>query len=363
MVELPLGTVTFLFTDLESSTRLWEDYPDAMREALARHDAILRDAVASHGGSVVKTTGDGLHAVFITAPDAARAAVDAQVNLLAESWPLPERLKVRMGLHTGAAEIREGDYYGSAVNRAARVAASAHGGQIVLSHVSEELVRDALPAGVGLMDLGEHRLRDLSRPERVVQVTAVGLPAEFGPLRTLDAFPGNLPLQVSSFVGREEELERIAEALSASPVVTLTGVGGVGKTRLALQVAAEILPRYPGGAWMVELGGLSDPDAVADTVASALSVPHEHGSTVLESLIKFARTRALLLVLDNCEHLLDGAATLVDALVRGAPHLAVLSTSREALNVTGERVIAVRPLPVPEADDTSNGTAADAVQL
>ena len=270
MAELPSGTVTFLFTDLEGSTRLWEEQRDAMQSALARHDAVLRTAVESHGGQVVKTTGDGLHAVFATAPDATAAAVDAQQQLLGEVWPLPEPLRVRMGLHTGHAELRDGDYYGPAVNRAARVAAAAHGGQIVMSHATEELVRDALPRECDLVDLGEHRLRDLLRPERVFQVAAAGLPGEFAALRTLDAFPTNLQLQMTTFVGRERDVVEIAELLRETRVVTLIGVGGVGKTRLAVQTAAQALPRYRDGVWLCELGPLSDPGQVPDVVATAL---------------------------------------------------------------------------------------------
>ena len=279
MPGLPTGTVTFLFTDLEGSTRLWEEHPDAMRPALARHDEILRGAVESHGGVVVKTTGDGLHAAFGSAEGALESAVAGQRGLAAESWRGVEPLRVRMGVHTGSAEARGGDYFGPALNRAARLMQAAHGGQVLVSLATEELVRDSLLGGVGLFSLGEHRLRDLSRPERVFQLTAEGLVGEFGPLRTLDAFPGNLPLQVTSFVGRRAELDEILTALESSPVLTLTGVGGVGKTRLALQAAAEALPRFPDGAWLIELGPLGDAEAVlevaaADLGCAAASGPH-----------------------------------------------------------------------------------------
>jgi class 3 adenylate cyclase len=272
VTELPTGTVTFLFTDLEASTRLWEEHPDAMRAALARHDEILRDAVEKRDGVVVKTTGDGLHASFAVARDALGAAVDAQLVLGAEDWPLPEPLRVRMGLHTGAAEARAGDYFGPAVNRAARVSAAGHGGQILMSHATEELVRDDLPEGSGLIDLGEQRLRDLERPERVFQVTHVGLASEFAPVRSLDAYPTNLPAQRTSFVGREREVADVAAALTTARLVTLTGVGGVGKTRLALQVAAEVLPHRADGVWLCELAPVSEPEGVLDAVASAVGV-------------------------------------------------------------------------------------------
>ena len=255
MVELPSGTVTFLFTDVAGSTRLWEAYPDAMRDALARHDELLREAIETHGGSVVKATGDGFHAAFGTADAAVVAAVAGQRALGGETWPLPEPLQVRMGLHTGAASIRDGDYFGSAVNRAARLEAIAHGGQVVCSQAAADLARDALTEGVVFVDLGEHRLRDLSRPERVFQVNAPGLVETFGRLRSLDAFPSNLPAQLSSFVGREREVAELAQLLDEKRLVTLTGVGGVGKTRLALQVAAEVLDRFAGRCVVVRAGG------------------------------------------------------------------------------------------------------------
>jgi class 3 adenylate cyclase len=277
MGEVPSGTVTFLFTDLEGSTRLWEQHPDAMKATLARHDQILRHAVARHDGRVVKTTGDGLHAAFAIAGDATAAAVDAQGELSAEAWSLPEPLRVRMGLHTGHAEIRDGDYYGPAVNRAARVAAAAHGGQIVMSHATEKLVCDELPVGVELLDLGEHRLRDLSRAERVFQVRAAGLQEEFPALRSVEAFPGNLPVQFTSFVGRGEDVAAVVQAIRSARLVTLTGVGGVGKTRLALQVAAELLPHFSDGVWFCELGATNDPDLLGQVLVATLGVQPRPG--------------------------------------------------------------------------------------
>ena len=235
MSELPTGTVTFLFTDLEGSTRLWEDHPDEMQEALARHDAILRDAIESHRGHVVKTTGDGAHAAFAVASDAIDAAVVAQLALQREPWGATGPLRVRMGIHTGAAEVRDGDYYGTALNRAARLMSAANGGQIVLSLATRELVDDSSPEFV---DVGEHRLRDLAQPVRVFQVVHHDLPSDFPPLQSLDQYAGNLPAQVTSFVGRAHEVAAIGAGLHEARLVTLTGVGGVGKTRLALQVAA-----------------------------------------------------------------------------------------------------------------------------
>ena len=243
MVELPSGTVTFLFTDLEGSTRLWEEQPEAMTAALARHDAILRGAIGSHHGRVVKTTGDGFHGVFARPDEALGAAVEAQRAIAGEAGEGGVQLLVRMGVHTGAGEERDGDYYGTAVNRAARLMAVAHGGQVLATRAVQELVGDELGDSVELVGLGEHRLRDLAQPVEVFQVVAPGLAREFPALQSLDALPGNLPVQHSSFVGREREVAELAALVREARIVTLTGVGGVGKTRLACQVAAEVVAR------------------------------------------------------------------------------------------------------------------------
>jgi predicted ATPase/class 3 adenylate cyclase len=362
--ELPSGTVTFLFTDLESSTRLWEEHPDAMHDALARHDEVLRHAIESHHGYVVKTTGDGFHAAFGTARDALDAALSAQLALTAETWGSTGPLRARMGLHTGEAVHRAGDYYGTSLNRAARIANSAHGDQIVLSRATEELIGDALPEGCELVALGEHRLRDLGRPEALFQLTHPDLQRNFAPLRSIDAFPGNLPLQVSSFIGREEDISRVLSALEDARVVTLTGVGGVGKTRLALQSAAEVLPDFPDGAWFVELATAENPEALVQVAATALRIS-AHATTPLDTRIRDSlRGKQLLLVLDNCEHLLDSATRLADGILRECPHVRILATSRESLDLDGERVVRVRSLPLP--DPSTNGElaeATDAVQL
>jgi predicted ATPase/class 3 adenylate cyclase len=345
MSELPTGTVTFLFTDLEGSSRLWEEHPEAMKGALARHDEILRGAVEGHGGHVVKTTGDGVHAVFATAHDAVDAALEAQCALSEEEWGTT-RLRVRMGIHTGEAELRGGDYYGGALNRAARLMSVAHGGQIVVSLTTEELVRDG---GYEFGDLGEHRLRDLARAERVFQLNHAGLASEFPPLRSLDAFPGNLPLQLTSFVGREEELRVIAKALDSTRLVTLTGVGGVGKTRLATQAAAEVLPHFADGAWFCELAAATDAEALYQVVASTLGVNPRPGTTLDGSIVEFLASKRLLVVLDNCEHLLGAAARLAQGILRGCPTVSVLATSREGLAVEGERNLTVGSLSFADA--------------
>ncbi len=363
MPELPTGTVTFLFTDLEGSTRLWEQHPAAMKSALARHDELLRDAVVGHRGWVVKSTGDGILAVFADAGDAVAAAVKAQRGLSNESWDETGELRVRMGLHTGTADRRGGDYFGSTLNRAARLMAVAHGGQVACSAATADLARDAL-ATVEFQDLGEHRLRDLSRPERVFQVRGSGLRSEFPALASLDAFPGNLPLQVSSFIGRQRELARVSGALGEARVVTLTGVGGVGKTRLAVQVASEVLPRFREGAWLVELAPVRAPEGVAEALAAVFGVTARAGQSLLESLVEFLATKQLLLVLDNCEHLLGAVAELVDTLERSCAELVVLATSREGLGVEGERNLVVPSLGAPsDAADLEIIAAADSVQL
>jgi predicted ATPase/class 3 adenylate cyclase len=353
-----------LFTDLEVSTRLWEQEPDAMREALARHDEILRDAVAAHGGQIVKGTGDGIHAVFATADAAIRAAIACESAMDAEEWPVSEPLRVRMGLHTGVAELRDGDYFGSSVNRAARIMDLAHGGQIVCSQSTADLARDVLPEGVGFIDQGEHRLRDLTRVERVLQVSAPGLPSEFAPLRSLDAYPSNLSEQLTSFVGRERELERIGETLRGARLVTLTGVGGVGKTRLAMQAGGRYLSEYPDGVWLCELAAAGDPDAMLQVIAAVLSVSPRTDLPLAQRICDSLRTKRALLVLDNCEHVLDAAATLAETVLRECSGVRVLATSREALDVPGERVMRVRSLPMPEAgDDWARVTSVEAVRL
>jgi len=340
-----------LFTDVEGSTRRWQEDEEGMRAALARHDKIVRSAIEDAGGVVFSTMGDGMAAAFANASGALNAALDAQ-DALAEVLP------VRMGLHTGEAELRDGDYFGTAVNRCARLMAVAHGGQVVCSEVTAELVRDAQPTA--LVDLGEHRLRDLDRPLRVFQVGEGRFPA----LRSLDAFPGNLPLQLSSFVGRERDLARVGAALADGRVVTLTGVGGVGKTRLALQAAAEVLPRFSDGAWLVELAPVRDPAAVPAAMGAVFDVVRRGGQTLVEALVEFLRSKQLLVVMDNCEHVLEPAAELVETLERACPQMTVLATSREGLGIDGERMLAVPSLASPRADASHEAVAeAAAVRL
>ena len=362
--EFPSGTVTFLFTDLVGSSRLWEEHPEAMKDALARHDGILRAAVEGHGGQVVKSTGDGVHAAFGRAEDAVAAAVEAQRALDAERWADTGPLRVRMGLHAGTAEQREGDYFGPAVNRAARLMSAAHPGQVLCSQVTADLVRDSLPASVGLVELGPHQLQDLSRPEVVAQLTHPDLVTEFPPLRSLQPFSGNLPRQFTSFVGREAELAAIARELADTPVVTLTGVGGVGKTRLALEVAGAVLPNYRDGAWLCELDGVREADAVPDALLDGFGLEPRTGMTATDFVLNFLRAKQLLIVLDNCEHVLKPVSRLVTAIVRECPSIRVLATSREGLGLPGERILVVASLSVPEDTEQLEVVAAsDAVRL
>ena len=365
MAEFPTGTVTFVFTDLERSTRLWEEHPDEMKAALARHDAILRDTVETHRGRVVKSTGDGVHAVFASAHEALEACLDAQRALAHERWPENTGpLRVRIGVHAGEAEYRDGDYYGTTLNRAARLMAVAHGGQVLVSESVEPLARDALPMDTALVDLGAHRLRDLADPLRVFQLAHPDLPGEFAPLRSLDALPGNLPLQPTEFVGRDQELVDLAATLCTARLVTLTGVGGVGKTRLALQGAAQVLPDYREGVWLCELGSLVDADAVAEAIASALDVEARPGQSMADTLVDFLRSKQLLMVLDNCEHLLDAVAQLVERIERDCPEVTVLATSREGLGLRGEQMLAVRSLGLPDPkDEFDRAVQADALRL
>lgn len=339
MPELPTGTITFLFTDIESSTALWEGQPDTMREVLLRHDRILHESIASHGGVVFSTGGDGFAAAFQAASSAVSAALDAQRHLSDENWPGETPIRVRMAVHTGEAHERDGNYFGPALNRTARLMGIGHGGQLLCSGATAAL----LASEVIVRNLGEHRLRDLDRPVRVFQLGA----EDFPPLRSVDAFPGNLPLQVSSFVGREREIARVSGALREGRIITLTGVGGVGKTRLALQVAAEALPHFREGAWLAELATVRDPEGVVPAVAAIFGVIPRSQMTLEESLIDFLRTKQLLLILDNCEHVLDAVADFVMELERSCANVVVLATSREGLAVDGERLLPVPSLPSP----------------
>ena len=362
---LPQGTVTFLFTDLEGSTRRWEAHPQEMKDALARHNAIVRGAVESHGGVVFSTMGDGLAAVFASARDAVRAVLAAQQGLAAEEWgEVTGPLAARMGLLTDEGVLGGEHYLNQPLNRCARLMAAGHGGQALVSGATELLVREDLPPGCALVDLGEHRLRDLARPVRIFQLTAPGLRDQFPPLRTLEAFAGNLPVQLSSFIGRADELAGLAAAMRGSPLVTVTGPGGVGKTRLALQAAADQVPSFGDGVWLCELAPVRDGALVDDAVAAVFSLTARAGQSTREALVELLRGKQLLLVLDNCEHLVEAAAALAETLQRSCERLVILATSREGLGIEGERLVPVAPLGVPGAGADLDGiTGAEAVRL
>ncbi len=347
--RLPTGTVTFLFTDIEGSTQLWEGYPEEMKSAHARHESIIRETAASHGGYAYKMIGDAFQIAFDTATEAVSAALEAQRALHVEPWPKSTPIRVRMALHTGVTEERGDDYVGPALNRVARLLGVGYGGQALLTQPTYDLVRDDLPQNVSLLDLGEHRLKDLVRPERIFQLIAPDLPSDFPPLKSLDAFPNNLPLQVTSFIGREKEMEAAKRLLWDARLVTLTGPGGTGKTRLALQIAAEFLEFYPDGAWLVELAPLSDPALLPQTVANVLGIRESSNRPIMTLLTDYLRTRELLLILDNCEHLVEASAQFVNTLLHACPHIFILVSSREALGIAGESPFRVPSLSTPDA--------------
>jgi predicted ATPase/class 3 adenylate cyclase len=361
-MQPPSGTVTFLLTDLEGSTRMWELDPVAMKAAIVRHDEILEKAIAGNRGFVFSRMGDGMAAAFSSAGDAVTAAVAIKDALAEENWRTAP-LKARVGLHTAEAVIVDDSGYTSLpINRCARLMAAAHGGQVVISGATEALVRDQLTHGCGLVDLGEHRLRDLGSPVRVFQLNSAR-GEDFPPLRSLDSFPGNLPAQVTSFIGRQTDVARVTAALDESRVVTITGVGGVGKTRLALQVAAHLLPRYRDGAWLVELAPLRDPEGLVSVVAAAFRVTPS-GQSVEDSLIEMLTDKDLLLVVDNCEHLLGSVARLVSRIERECRGVVVLATSREGIAVGGEQLIALPPLASGDPEEPVNQLVhTDAVSL
>ena len=342
-----------MFTDIEGSTRRWDTGADSMRQELARHDAIVRGAVDAAGGQVLKSMGDGFLAVFERVGDAADAAVNTQRALSAQ-----QSLAVRMGIHTGAADERDGDYFGPTLNRGARLMAAAHGGQIVVSEVSAGLLADALPEGATLRDLGVHRLRDLSREERIFQIEAPGLRSDFDPLRTVSSTRTNLPASMTSLLGREDALVDLSGLVQARRMVTVTGVGGVGKTRLALEVARGQVESRADGVWLVELATAASAEELVQVVAEALTVSLRPGMTLEGSVLESIREKDLLLVLDNCEHLLEPVADLADAILRSCPGVGLLATSREGLGVDGEQIWPLRSLTTPTAGAMPDETMA-----
>lgn len=365
--SLPTGTVTFLFTDVEGSTRLWEAQHDAMATALSLHDRLLRSVIAAHGGHVFKTVGDAFCSAFQTPIAALMASLAAQRALAVASWGEVGQLSVRMALHTGAAEERDADYFGPTVNRVARLLSAGHGGQVLLSAAARDAIGAELPAETALRDLGERRLKDLARPERVFQFVAPDLPETFPPLATLDARPNNLPAQPTPLLGRDAELAAAKERLRApgTRLLTLTGPGGTGKTRLSLQIAADLIDDFAHGAWFVDLGAVLDAALVAAEIARALEVREEGSGSLELQLLAHLRERQLLLVLDNFEQVLP-AATLVGRIIAACPKVRLLATSRARLRVNGEREHPVPPLGLPDLKslpDPERLTAFPAVEL
>jgi predicted ATPase/class 3 adenylate cyclase len=355
---------TLLFTDIEGSARLWECEPERMPLALARHDALARAAVEQHRGTVVKTTGDGVYAAFVDPIDGLGAAVQLQLALVDPNATEGLALRVRCGLHAGVVERRDNDYFGTAANRTARIMGAAHGGQVLLSEAVSALVADRLPPGLTLRDLGAVTLRDLARPERIHQLVHPQLEQEFAPLRSLKATPNNLPQQISTFVGRQRELTEARGLLAGARLLTVVGVGGIGKTRISLQIADDAQDTYPDGVWWVELAPIVDPELVPKTIAKALGLHQDPDTPLIDSISAFLRGRRSLLVLDNCEHLIGACATVADALLRAAPELRILASSRESLQIPGEQTYPLPSLSLPAVTAGSDEVArSDAVQL
>lgn len=359
----PTSTTTFLFTDIEGSTRRWDSHPESMHPALLRHNAIVGNAIRSHGGTVFKTVGDAYCAAFAEPLAAVTAALDAQIRLNAEQWDSEiGPIMVRMAIHTGIAIKHGRDYLGPPLNRVARLLSTAHGQQLIISGSTEEHLVGRLPDGCSLEDKGLHRLKDLTLPEHVWQVNHSDLPHEFDPLASLQDFNNNLPTQETEFIGRGREMEDVASLLDGNSekqirphrMLTLTGAGGCGKTRLAIQVAAERIERYPDGVWLVDLTSIADPSLIAHAAAKAMRIREEPGRDIIDTILDHLVKRNALLILDNCEQLVESAAVFADAIIRGCPKVSILATSREQLKVRGEKVWIVPPLPVP--DEVSGGS-------
>jgi predicted ATPase/class 3 adenylate cyclase len=363
MTAIGGGTITLLFTDIEGSTRLLRDLGNRYERVLDDHRRLLREAFAAQQGHEIDTAGDGFFYAFPSARNALVAAIEGQRALAGHEWP--QAVRVRMGMHTGEPLSTETGYVGLDVHHAARIMSAAHGGQILISQTTRSLAGSDLPADVSLLDLGEHQLKDLPTPERLFQVVAPGLGQEFPPIRSIDSRPNNLPRQLTTFVGRQADIGEAKRALSSTPLLTLTGPGGVGKTRLAIEIAGELIDEFEDGIWFVDLGPLKDPEFVVPAIASAVGAMHAPGQPILDTVTEYLRGRRVLLVLDNCEHLLDVTARSVDALLRGCGLVRVVATSREGLAIPGEAVFPVPSLSLPEGDLAMSGdlSSYESVQL
>jgi predicted ATPase/class 3 adenylate cyclase len=347
--ELPTGTVTFLFTDIEGSTRLLQELGDEWGNVLQDQRRLMRAAITANQGLELGTEGDSFFVVFASAADATQAVVFAQQALAAHAWSGGVAVRVRMGLHTGEARIVAAGYVGLDVHRAARVAACGHGGQVIISDSVHALVEKALPPGVSIRDLGQHRLKDLPRPEQLYQLDIEGLPTEFPPLKTLDVRKNNLPLQLTSFLGRAAELKELQDLLARGRLLTLVGTGGIGKTRLAIELATAVLEEY-AHVWLAELASVSNPDLVAQTLMTAIDVREQAGRSTTDALIDYFGSKSALVILDNCEHLVESCAILAESLLQACPKVKVIATSREVLGVGGETPWRVPSLPVPDPE-------------
>src|SRR5258705_9974970 len=351
MNDLPSGTVTFLFTDIESSTKIAREHPETWETLRSRHDQILREAIESNNGYVFQIIGDAFCAAFHTAGESVRATVKSQMDLNNENWG-NSAIKVRMGIHTGKADIQEsGEYHGYlTMSQVQRLMSAAHGGQVLVSLATQELVRDEMPEGVTLRDMGERRLKDMIRPEHIYQLVIANLPTDFPPINTLDLYHHNIPAQMTSFIGRETEMAEIKQALSEHRLVTLTGSGGSGKTRLSLEVGTECLNQFSNGVWLAELAPVTDPTLVPQTLLSIFNLREDSHRSALEVLIDYLRAKTLLLVLDNCEHLIEACAQITESLLRACPKLKILASSREALGIAGEAPFRVPSLATPNPE-------------
>jgi predicted ATPase/class 3 adenylate cyclase len=367
MTSAPSATVTLLFTDIEGSTRLLQLLgEERYSNLLSDHRRLLREAFGAHGGVEEGSEGDGLYFRFSSARDALAATVAAQRAIAAYQWPEGAAVRVRMGLHTGEPAAAETGYVGIDIHRAARISATGHGGQILLSQTTRDLIGSRLPPDVTLADLGEHSLKDLRVPEHLFQVVATGLPSDFPPLRTVDARPNNLPRVLSTFVGREREIAEAKRILAGSRLITLTGPGGVGKTRLSLEVASQLLDQFDDGVWVVELGTLTDSEFVLPEIASILGLGEEPGRPLLATITAYLAGRRLLLVLDNCEHVLAAVASATDSILRACPTVRIVGTSQEPLGIDGEATLPVGSLSLPDPERKASGETvlgAEAVRL
>lgn len=347
----PTGTVTFVFSDIEGSTSRWDADRAAMALALARHDALMRATLESHDGYIFKTIGDAFCAVFATARNAIAAALDAQHALLKEDFSAVDGIRIRMAVHTGTADERDGDYFGPAVNRVARLLAIGHGGQVLVSGIAADLLQGEMPPESSLRDLGMHRLKDLGAPEHVYQLAAPDLQEIFPALRSVDELPNNLPRQLTSFIGRDHVIAEISALIDKHPLVTLVGAGGSGKTRCAIQVGAELLDGSGDGAWLADLAPISNNASVVNVAAQTLNVKEHADRALADTLVAFLKRKRLLLILDNCEHVIEQVRQLTAAILHECPDVHVLATSREPLNISGEATFRMPPLAIPPGSD------------